>query len=256
MKIKLMFDNHRYISKPTAQEAGAIQNRIAQAEMTIEELAHALSSGATFKPALLKGRKSTDWISQQLFALDFDEGTTIEEELTKCKECDIIPVFGYTSFSHTEEQHKFRLVFCMDKVITDIEERNNIQSWFSNTFDKSDQVAVDPGRMFYGGKRLIEGNYNSRIEVDRVGKGKEISLDDSIIQNTLYYTNKKAQSKWQEKQIEIYETNIELLLSNEFDELYPDLSKLLRYRKSDLIMMHNFAKVYVKDDKSFIKGVD
>lgn len=107
-----------------------------------------------------------DFVSQQLFALDFDEGTTINEEINRCKELNILPVFGYTSFSHKEEHHKFRLVFCVDRVITNAEIRNNIQLILMNVFTNVDTKCKDISRLFFGGKKLIISNYEKRINVD------------------------------------------------------------------------------------------
>lgn len=131
-------------------------------------MANGLSHGATFKPALLNGRKSVDWVSQQLFALDFDHETTIQEQLNKCKGLKISPCFGYTSFSHTEQEHHFRLVFCTDSIITDIETRNKLQNTLISLFDKSDNVTKDCTRIFFGGRSLICDTYNNRINAQQI----------------------------------------------------------------------------------------
>jgi hypothetical protein len=119
MKVKLMLDTKKFENKPTGFETGGVQKRITQTEIEIEDLAIGLCNGMTCKPALLNGTKSVDWIQQQVFALDFDHDTTIDEELQNCNRLGIIPVFGYTSFSHSEEEHHFRLVFVADEVITE-----------------------------------------------------------------------------------------------------------------------------------------
>ena len=56
-------------------------------------------------------RAIENWESQQVIALDFDEGLTLEEALNESyfKEN---AAFVYTTFSHTKEQHKFRVVLC------------------------------------------------------------------------------------------------------------------------------------------------
>ena len=84
--IKCMLDRKTFTKKPNGFESSGIQLRLSQAEISIEELATLLCNGATFKPAYLNGTKSKDWASQQIFALDFDEGTTIDKELERCKE--------------------------------------------------------------------------------------------------------------------------------------------------------------------------
>jgi len=168
MKIKCMIDKQKFNKKPTGYETAGIQKRLAQTEVSVDELSKLLSSGCTFKPALLNGTKSDDWISQQIFALDFDGNTTIQSELDRCVELNILPIFGYTSFSHTEEKHKFRLVFALDEPITDRYIRNKLQITLIKIFSNSDQVTFDPARIFYGGKKLIYDNMNDRINVSDI----------------------------------------------------------------------------------------
>lgn len=165
-----MLDTKKFNNKPTGYETGGVQKRIKQTEIEISELASGLCNGMTCKPALLNGTKSVDWIEQQVFMLDFDEGTTIEEELNNCDRLGIKPVFAYTSFSHSEEEHRFRIVFVADEVIRDVDKRNKLQTTLINTFDKSDKVTFDCTRIFYGGKgkEPIAPNYDARINADEI----------------------------------------------------------------------------------------
>jgi len=388
MKINCMVDKKTFESKPNGDQSKGIQFRLAQTEIEIEELANLLSNGATFKPALLKGRKSADWLSQQLFALDFDGGTTIEKELNNCRELNILPVFGYKTFSYTQYKEKFRLVFCSDIVITNVETRNKFQKLLIALFPASDSVTFDPTRLFFGGKDLINCDYNNRININNIMiKFKDIlkSIVDSstlrlINTNTInsssismqkaqnprpvsvheefshfnaiknldvilmkhllqingdkvicvnkqevydfingidlcdftdihsmvncilpehqddtpsahiYTTDSETQiykcfgcdakytiislveklakckrikaiefikkvynielqqTEWQKQQLEILDINIELLLSDEFKEIYPQLHSLIRTRKNNLIALNNYAKINIKDE--------
>lgn len=156
-----MFDTKQQIVKPDKNEAGKIQIRLKATEMSIQDLAEGLISGCSFKPALLTGKTSDSWVSQQLFALDFDGGITIEQALKKCQDFNIIPAFAYTSFSHTESHHKFRFVFATEIPITDLRARNVVQRALMLLFKESDQCTEDPARMFYGGLQLIHEEYES-----------------------------------------------------------------------------------------------
>ena len=163
-----MYYGKHWNKKPIKWEVAEVQKNLSPSEITIEQLADDLSHGASFKPAFLNGTKSTDWVSQQLFALDFDHDTTIQEQLAKCKVLNILPCFGYTSFSHTEQEHHFRLVFCADKVITDIDTRNKLQNTLISIFDKSDRVTFDATRIFFGGQSLICDTYDNRINAQQI----------------------------------------------------------------------------------------
>lgn len=165
-----MLDRKCFENKPTAYETGAIQKRIQPTEIEVEDLANGLSNGMTCKPALLNGTKSINWVQQQIYMLDFDHNTTIEEELSICNALNIVPSFGYTSFTHSEEEHHFRLAFITDEVITDVNKRNKLQTTLIKTFEKSDKVTFDCTRIFYGGKGKspLSPNYDARINADDI----------------------------------------------------------------------------------------
>ena len=188
MNIKCMLDNKQYTVKPIGKEIGSITNRLIKSsiEIDIKDLAESLTRGQTFKPSFLNGKKETDWISQQLFALDFDENTTIEEELNRCKELNILPVFGYTSFSHTPEHHKFRLVFCTDEAITDYNIAKQLQLSLMSVFNNCDEKCKNLSRLYFGGKSLIYKNYDNRINCNEI-------LEKYPIENPLKVSDTNAQ---------------------------------------------------------------
>ena len=170
MKVNCMLDLKEYQNKPLGKEIGAITNRLVNAsiEIEVDELANKLIKGCTFKPSNLTGKKETDWISEQLFALDFDEDTTIEIELNRCKELNILPVFGYTSFSHNEEHHKFRLVFCTNEVITDYTIAKKLQLTLMNIFNNCDEKCKNLSRLYFGGRQLIYEGFDNVMDYEDV----------------------------------------------------------------------------------------
>jgi hypothetical protein len=156
-----MLDKTEYKQKPSGSQIAAIQYKLKQTDISIEQLANKLINGCTFKPALLSGKSEENWISQQLFALDFDENTTIQLELDRCSQLNILPCFGYTSFSHMEDHHKFRLVFCSEEVIADYDSAKNIQLSLMKLFINCDNKCKNLSRLFFGGKKLIDSNYDA-----------------------------------------------------------------------------------------------
>ncbi len=135
-------------------------------EIELKDLAYGMANGMTFKPALLDGSKSDSWMQQQIFALDFDHNTTLESELQSAKDLGIEPCFIYTSFGHTAEEHKFRIVFVTDKVITDAYVRNKLQITLIKTFASSDAVNFDETRMFFGGKGKQPYYFNEEARIN------------------------------------------------------------------------------------------
>lgn len=187
--VNIMFYNKKYDRKPQGKEIGVIQNRLTKTTMSLEELANNMANGCTLKCTYMNGTKNTDFVSQQLFGLDFDHGLTIEDGLHKCETLGIMPVFGYTTFSHTPENHRFRLIFCNDKVIYDVVERRKIQLSLMKAFGFADPACKDETRMFFGGRSLIMFNE------DNVINGSEIIqkyYSDDLETNAKYKPKSKT----------------------------------------------------------------
>lgn len=177
-KVTLNLDKVENYSKPN-DSIKTIQWKLGTAKttVTVEELAYWLHNGATMKAAALNGAKNVDWESQEVFALDFDNGPkdvekfgiiTIDYILERCEAYNIRPAFYYTSFSHQTEKDnfvdKFRLVFISDIKVTDIRVRNVIQMALMNIFPECDKACKDLSRVFYGSKQgAVALDYDATI---------------------------------------------------------------------------------------------
>ena len=163
-----------------------------QVNITIENLADALVHGASFKPGVLSGgNKAENWIEQQLFGLDFDDGIRIEEAYNKVISLGITPCFMYTTFSHKEEHHKFRMIFCNDTVITDGNIRDKLQATLMGIIGGIDEVCFNRDRLFFGGKgyTVLHPDYDIRINAETI---IEKYWNDDFEQ---YISNAKPKSK-------------------------------------------------------------
>lgn len=170
-QIKCMYFNHRFSEKPQGKQCGWVQKSLTQTDITIENLAEALVHGASFKPGVLQGgMKADNWTQQQLFGLDFDDGTRIEEAYSKVISLGMTPCFMYTTFSHKEEHHKFRMIFCNDSIITDGNIRDRLQATLMGVIGGIDEVCFNRDRLFFGGKgnTVLYPSYNSTINVETV----------------------------------------------------------------------------------------
>lgn len=60
--------------------------------ISLADLAIKLTEGHTFSPAQfhLLERSNANWCRQQLFALDFDEGLTLEQAIVRCRQYGIM----------------------------------------------------------------------------------------------------------------------------------------------------------------------
>lgn len=191
-KIKCMYFNHRFKEKPQGKECGWVQKSLTQADITIENLADALCYGASFKPGVLVGgNKAENWYQQQLFGLDFDDGIRIEDAYNKVISLGITPCFMYTTFSHKEEHHKFRMIFCNDTVITDGNVRDRLQATLMGIIGGIDEVCFNRDRLFFGGKGqvVLHPDFEARINAESI---IEKYWNDDFEQ---YISNAKPKSK-------------------------------------------------------------
>ena len=169
--IECMYFNHKFKEKPQGKRCGWVQKNLTQVNIEIENLADALVHGASFKPAVLVGgNKAENWYQQQLFGLDFDDGIRIEEAYNKVLSLGITPCFMYTTFSHKEDHHKFRMIFCNDTVITDGSIRDRLQATLMGVIGGIDEVCFNRDRLFFGGKGQIAlyPDYDARINAETI----------------------------------------------------------------------------------------
>ena len=185
IKVNVMLDNKEYESKPQGVEIAKLTKRLVneKVEISIEDLANKLSKGCTFKCSAMAGSHENDWVQEQIFALDFDENITIEDGLNRARELDILPAFIYTSFSHTEEHNRFRMVFCTNEVITDYDIAKKVQLTLMQLFPNSDQKCKNNSRIYFGGRSLVYEGYENILNYKELLK-KYPLRKDSVIKDT------------------------------------------------------------------------
>jgi len=200
-KHKLHLDPVKYKDKPST-EAGAITNRIVQhvKEITVADLAVSVTRGQTWIPAHLEGGKNnSSWSSQSLFALDFDCGIPFDILLKELNDKGLDCTFAYATFSGTIEHPKYRIVWQIDKVVTDIAEQNQVMDALKKILPEHDKQATAPSQMFYGGKELIYTNYDYYLNLSRllveVASTRTASSKPKNISRDLSRLNKKTGSK-------------------------------------------------------------
>ncbi len=175
-KVMVTMDDVAYDSKPTMDDTKLIKWRLKdlkyQRLLEIQELGDLLCHGHTFYPAVFNGNSVSgkDWVQQQIFALDIDDGLTMDEADMKLKELGIPQNFMYTSFSSTQVHQKFRIVFCAKDVITDKDYRDRIQRILMGLIPECDPKCKDCARIFFGGKegKVHHADYEVRFDPEEL----------------------------------------------------------------------------------------
>lgn len=169
---KIHLDTKEFTSKPLdSQTLSNLHKRICKTveEIAPKELAESLANGQTMVLGVMKNevRKKVNLNYQEVIALDFDDNTTIEEiesnEFIKQNAS-----FIYTTFSHTEGHHKFRVVFFLENKLTNNEQVLEVYNKLFNMFPTADVNCKDSSRLFFGGKSYTEINFNNRLNVNTI----------------------------------------------------------------------------------------
>jgi hypothetical protein len=194
--MKLMLDTECYSSKPI--NAGLITNRIIKhpVDITPEELAKEVTRGKSFVPGYFTKkvdgeirRRIQCWTLQQIICLDFDNGMTLDQAIEEFKNT---AMFIYTTFSHSDDHHKFRVVFATEKEIDDYSIYTNTILELMSKYPQVDQSCKDGSRLFYGGVNLIELNYDNRLKIVKHATNVDTKVNYNNIEGFYPYDRSKV----------------------------------------------------------------
>jgi hypothetical protein len=169
---KIHLDTKEFTSKPLdSLTLSNLHKRICKTveEIAPKELAESLANGQTMVLGVMRNevRKKVNLNYQEVIALDFDDNTTIEEiennEFIKDNAS-----FIYTTFSHTEGHHKFRVVFFLENKLTNNAQVLEVYNKLFEMFPTADISCKDSSRLFFGGKSYIEINFNNRLDANTI----------------------------------------------------------------------------------------
>lgn len=249
MKIKLMMDTMVLKSKPCGYEVPKINRRLLenQVSINIEDFAECVSYGKNFTPAFFEkkagviNRRKEYWKSQQVVALDFDNGMSLKEAIEKFSDT---AAFIYLTHSHTVSKPKFRVVFILNKPCFDFYEIEDLLGRLLTLYPAADQKCKDCTRFFYGGKQLIELDYNNRINIDsfkthnqKVFSGTYDCITNISRKKPKQTSHKYIHKKPNEKISSSEARNIDLIRSQNIHELHNRIapSKKQFYSEADIV---------------------
>lgn len=144
-------------------------------EITLEELVDLVSNGIAFSYQFKKGhRKSANFVATDFLALDFDGGVGTKEILQHPLVRDSGSLY-YTTVSHSESEHRFRLVFVLPRTITRASELKQATKALATRLG-SDPSATDAARWFAGSSgcsiEQLGGSISSELLDELIADGK------------------------------------------------------------------------------------
>lgn len=188
---EVLIDNQGFTTKPTRFQIPSIDKRIVNypTKVTQQEFATLVGeNGQTTVLATMNGKRSkNNMIQQQVVALDFDNTEIVDGKKVKTtgdKYTTVAEVyqdewvqknasFIYSTFSHTEDWHRFRLVLFLDRAMTNNTQVEKMYEWLMDKFPTADKANKDSSRLFFGGTEYVEINFTNELDTSQVTFKKE-----------------------------------------------------------------------------------
>lgn len=157
-------------TKPS--DAEILKLKFSHCKTSPEELIKDIEQGKPFTAAVYNSNKrhTDNFISQSIFALDFDKNISIKEAVDICQDLELNFLFGYYTYRHTEIQERFRLVFICDGEVRDANLARDIYQAFTLIFhSKNDTSCLDLARIWAGtNKKVFRGISDSTFTPEKL----------------------------------------------------------------------------------------
>ena len=236
--VKLHLDYKQYEVKPDKLGGKEIANLTKRSckeikDLAMKEIAQGLAKGQTAVLGVMSSydKRNDNLMTQDLIALDFDNDTvdlfyrTIDDALNDSFIKDNAS-FLYTTFSHTEEHHKYRVVFKLNRTLTNNEQVSKLYTELLKKYPEADQSIKDSSRFFFGGKEYYEINFNNTLDPYTVVE--ELPADTPIKERVEEF--KEEYKKDYKKKKETKTDNVIELTDNQVGNVIPTY-KLIRIDK-------------------------
>lgn len=162
------------MEKPGSKEYGKIQKIICNDEniqvLDFKHFAYLVGEkGYMWKSALLQGgAKNENFKEAYILSLDFDEGMKINDFLNISKDLGLEPTFIYQTFSHTDENHRFRAIWRLNEIITMPQLKTALQLMLMEIFSECDSACKDLSRLWVGGKKVAYYNGENTLNLENL----------------------------------------------------------------------------------------
>lgn len=173
MHFKVKINHTRFKNKPTSEEISMIAKHFIATTLNPHLLKKAIEDGKSIQPYI------TELGYQQVFFVDVDNThkecfRSITRNLQKAEANMLPPVLVYPTFSYTPANQKHRMVFLLDRPITDEITRDRIQNFLNHIF-MGDSRTKNKKRIFYGASKRVCFSSESVIDTDAILKRIEVT---------------------------------------------------------------------------------
>ncbi len=165
MKVYVSLDEESYNRKPKNIVRVKYSAAKGWQEIDLRNLADLVGNhGHAIIPGhLVGGIGAKNCTAMQVFALDFDHGSSFQEIKRKCDSLELPIAFAYHTYSSFEKEERFRVVFVHETLIEDEFVIKIVLAMLHKIFPEGDSACKNPDRLFLGGKELIYVDENARL---------------------------------------------------------------------------------------------
>lgn len=179
--------NPHIVDKAIEGQVHTLTTKFENVSITIEELANYVNQGHPFCPQHSGGRRSNaNFVRSDVLGVDIDAGLTLVEALAN-PYIQQHAAMIYTTPNHTDARNKFRIVFALERAISDGEEMRAALRGVIRKFG-GDIRCDDSCRLFFGSKNskpIILGNVLSNEALaELTALGSEARISDRICGDT------------------------------------------------------------------------
>jgi hypothetical protein len=168
--------NANVIGKPDGSTAVNLGKGWEPFELSAEEIVERIGRGFAMAPQYRGGhRKTVNFTCSGFLAADVDHGLTLEE----AKDHAFVrhhAALIHTTASHTEEKHRFRIVFLLDESILSARDWADAQLGLALMLG-SDRSVSDPARLFFGNRRAVSYRIGRtmppKVVSDLIARGRD-----------------------------------------------------------------------------------
>lgn len=207
---ELLIDKQGFTKKPSPPQIPSINNRIANQKVNVTQKEFATlvgENGQTTVLATMDGKRNkNNMVQQQVVALDFDNTEIIDGKKVKTtgKEyTTVAEIFQdpwvqanasliYSTFSHSKDWHRFRLVFFLDKAMTNNTQVEKMYEWLMDKFPTADKANKDSSRLFFGGTEYVEISFENELDTNQVTFKKEKRVSKTTTKKVAPLDNAEA----------------------------------------------------------------
>ncbi|UDL87312.1 hypothetical protein LGH82_19175 [Mesorhizobium sp. PAMC28654] len=143
--------NRRLIDKNSLNDTRAFTDGFEPLQLDVKALLGNIISGYAYCAELRGPRSTSSFKASDLLSVDIDEGMTLDQAVDD-PFVAAYATFIYTTASHTEANHRFRIGFALERTIEDAKEMRAATRSLILKFS-SDGSASDPTRIFFGNRK-------------------------------------------------------------------------------------------------------